>query len=234
MRPFEILTFIGLLFSLITLLFIGKRSRWFVYVPGLALFVALCHVVIEGVRWQMIPAYVLISILFLTSLKQIFGVRKDQTKHPSLLKRILRTTGIVVAFLLFIITLIPPLAMPMFKIPHPSGKFRVGSSILFFRDTTRTDKFSREENRFRELSVRVWYPASNDNKAKGMPYMQIDEAGYMAIHLNAPAYQLSHLKLIRTDSYLNAEPLKDLFPVIFYSPSGRNPPAAGKNPRTHH
>ena len=128
------------------------RSRWSVYIPGFALFVGLCQVVIEGARWQMIPAYVFISILFLISLGQIFGPKKEQSRNPSILKSILRITVILIAFLLFFITLVPPLAVPMFKIPHPSGKFEVGSSILFFRDTTRIDAFSNEENRFSERS----------------------------------------------------------------------------------
>jgi predicted dienelactone hydrolase len=53
-----------------------------------------------------------------------------------------------------------------------------------------------------------------------MPYMQKDEARYQAIYLKGAAFMLSHFKLIKTDSYLNAEPIKGRFPVIFYSPSG--------------
>ena len=220
MRPFEILTSVTLLFALITLLFGRSRSRWSVYIPGFALFVGLCQVVIEGARWQMIPAYVFISILFLISLGQIFGPKKEQSRNPSILKSILRITVILIAFLLFFITLVPPLAVPMFKIPHPSGKFEVGSSILFFRDTTRIDAFSNEENRFWELSVRVWYPASPEGKEKRMPYMKTDEARFLAIHINASDYILSHYNLIKTDSYFNAEPVRGQYPVIFYSPSG--------------
>lgn len=220
MRPLEILTFITLLFALISLLFIRNRSRWFAFVPGFALFVAICQVLFEGIRWQMIPAYILIFTLFLISLGQIFISGKRQVAKRSVLKSILRITVILIAFLLFFITLVPPLAVPMFRIPHPSGKFEVGSAILFFRDTTRIDAFSKDENRFRELSVRVWYPASTDDREKGMPYMQTDEARCMAIHLNASDYILSHYNLVKTDSYFNAEPIKDQFPVIFYSPSG--------------
>ncbi|MCK5185596.1 MAG: hypothetical protein KAR43_00600 [Deltaproteobacteria bacterium] len=220
MRPFEILTFATLLFSLIALLIIRKGLRWFVYLPGFILVLVLCHVVFEGVRWQMVPIYAFASILFLITLIKIFIAKREQPERLSLLKRILKTSGILITFLLLILTLIPPLAMPMFKIPHPSGKFKVGSSILFFSDTTRTDTFSPEKNRFRELSVRVWYPASPGNQEKRLPYMQTDEARFMAIHLNAPDFLLSHFKLIKTDSYLNSEPLKGQFPVIFYSPSG--------------
>lgn len=219
MRSFEILIFITLLFSLITL-FIRKRSRWFVYVPGFIFFVVLCQVVFEGVRWQMVPIYAFASILFLITLIKIFISKREQPERQSLLKRILKKSVIVITFLLLILTLIPPLAIPMFKIPHPSGEFAVGSSILFFRDTTRIDEFSSEKNRFREFSVRIWYPASNFNKEERLPYMQAGEARYMAIQLKAAGFLLSHFNRIKTDSYFNAEPMKGQFPVIFYSPSG--------------
>jgi predicted dienelactone hydrolase len=220
MRPLEILTFATLLFSLTALLIIRKGPRWLVYIPGFILVVVLCHFVFEGGRWQMIPAYVFTSILFLVSLKQILGSKKEQTERPTTLKRVLRISGIVLVFILFIITLIWPLALPMFKLPHPTGKFKVGSSILFFRDTARIDVFSTEKNRFRELSVRVWYPASPGNQEKRMPYMQRDEARYLAIYLKGAAFMLSHYNLISTDSYFNAKPIKGQFPVILYSPSG--------------
>ena len=168
----------------------------------------------------MIPAYVFISVLFLISLKQFIGTKKEQSERPSVFKRILKISGTVITFILFVIILIPPLDMPMFRIPHPTGTFKVGSSILFFRDTARIDAFSPEKNRFRELSVRVWYPASPGNQEKRMPFMQRDEARYQAIYLKGEAFVLSHFKLIKTDSYLHAKPVKGIFPVIFYSPSG--------------
>ena len=220
MRPFEILTFVTLLFSLIALLIKRKKPRWVVYIPGFILIAVLCQVVFEGVRWQMIPMYAFASVIFLITLLKIFITKREQPERLSLLKRILKVSGILIAFLLLILTLIPPLSVPMFRIPHPTGKFKVGSSILFFRDTARIDAFSNENNRFRELSVRVWYPASPGNREKRMPYMQRDEARYLAMHTNSPVFILTHFSLIKTDSYLNSEPLKGHFPVIFYSPSG--------------
>ena len=61
MRPFEILTFVTLLFSLIALFIKRKKPRWVVYIPGFILIAVLCQVVFEGVRWQMIPMYAFAS-----------------------------------------------------------------------------------------------------------------------------------------------------------------------------
>jgi hypothetical protein len=220
MRPFEILIFITLLLLLITLFFVRKGPRWFFYAPGFPLLMVICHVIFEGVRWQMIPAYAFTAILFLIALKKVFTDKIERIKDLSPGKKILRLSAAFLTFLLLILTLIPPLALPVFKLPQPSGPLSVGSAMLYFIDTTRLDFYSLEKNKYRELSVRVWYPALPDNHKKRLPYMQADEARYMAIHLKAPAYFLIHFKLIQTDSYLNAKPLQGHFPIIFYSPSG--------------
>jgi hypothetical protein len=220
MNPLEVLIFVALFFSLITLFILRKRPHWLFYISGFIIIVVLFQVVFEGLRWQMIPAYALTLIIILVSLKKILSAKKEQPKRVSLSKRILKVSGMIIIFLFFPITLIPPLAFPRFNIPHPSGTFEIGSSILFFRDSTRLDLFSHEKNSFREFSVRTWYPASPGKTDKRVPYMQTDEAGYLAIQMKAPAFMLSHFKYIKTDSYINAKPVEGLFPVIFYSPSG--------------
>jgi len=220
MRPFEVLIFITLLLSLVTLFFLKKGPRWFLYAPGLPLMMVICHVIFEGVRWQMIPAYAFSVILFLIALIKIFRDKTEIIKKLSIGKKILRLSAAFLTFLLLILTLIPPLASPVFKIPQPSGPLSIGSAMLYFNDTTRLDIYSQVKNRYRELSARVWYPALPDNHNKRLPYMQTDEARYYAIYLKAPAFFLNHFNLVRTDSYLNAKPLEGHFPVILYSPSG--------------
>src|SRR4030066_216835 len=172
MRPFEILIFITLLLSLITLFFVRKGPRWVFYAPGFPLLMVLCHVIFEGVRWQMIPAYSFSAILFLIALIKVFRDKKERIKDLSPGKKILRLSAAFFTFLLLILTLIPPLVLPVFKLPKPSGPLSVGSTMLYFIDTTRPDMYSPEKNKYRELSVRAWYPALPDNHKKRLPYMQ--------------------------------------------------------------
>jgi len=58
MRLFEILTLVTLLLSLLSF-FVPRprRPRWMAYLPGLAVLLVLTHLVLEGYRWQMVPAY---------------------------------------------------------------------------------------------------------------------------------------------------------------------------------
>ena len=98
MRPFEILIFITVLLSLIGLLFMMRGSPWISYSIGFLLFIVFCHIVFEGGRWQMIPAYVFVFILLLIALKQIFSKRKEQMERPALLTRILKLSGVFLFF----------------------------------------------------------------------------------------------------------------------------------------
>src|SRR4030095_4186894 len=65
MRPFEII-----IPSLLTiyLLWTHPRPLWIRMLPAVAVLLTLIHLGVEGYRWQMIPIYVLTSILGLSSL----------------------------------------------------------------------------------------------------------------------------------------------------------------------
>jgi hypothetical protein len=45
-----------------------KRPSWTGYLPGLAVLLTMCHLVVEGYRWQMVPTYLLTGLLFTLSL----------------------------------------------------------------------------------------------------------------------------------------------------------------------
>ena len=91
---------------------------------------------------------------------------------------------------------------------------------MFFRDSSRLDPHSGETEKYREVSVRAWYPAILEGDEKSMPYMNQSEARYMAEHFNMPPFLLGHFNLVKTDSYYKATPLEGTYPVVFYSPSG--------------
>ena len=220
MRFFEILILLNLLYSLVFLFFLKKNRRLLIVSSCLLLIILLCHAVFEGTRWQMVPAYMFTVILFLITLGRIFRTGPGKTGRSSPARRIMKMAGIFFTFLLLILTLVPPIALPVFKLPEPSGPLAVGSTTMFFRDTTRLDLLSGEMNRYRELSVRVWYPAIPGSESKKLPYMQADEARFMAEHFDMPSFLLSHFNLVKTDSYQNATPLVGTYPVVFYSPSG--------------
>lgn len=220
MRLFEILILITLLLSLINLFFLKIRSGWIHFQYGIMVLIVLCHILFEGTRWQMLPVYVFTGIIFIISMNIAFRDYNKRIRRDSLIKRILRFSGIFVTFLLLIFVSILPILIPVFKLPKPSGPFAVGTTTLFLRDTARLDTYLPETNKYREVSVRMWYPASTHKNEKSLPYMQADEARYMSRHMKLPSFFLNHFKLVKTDSYYDSTPLEGQYPIILYSPSG--------------
>ena len=71
MRPLELLL---VLVNLLTFAVLAvprlHAVRWMGYVAYLAVLIAIAQMIVEGPRWQMVPAYVLTGLLFLIWLLQ--------------------------------------------------------------------------------------------------------------------------------------------------------------------
>ncbi len=220
MRLFEILILIALLLSLMNLFFLKKRLGWIHIQYGIMVLIVLCHILFEGTRWQMLPIYVFAGFIFIISIIIAFSDSNKQIRKDSLIKKILRFSGIFVILLLLIFVSILPNVIPVFKLPKPSGPFAVGTTTFFFNDTARLDTYLPETNKYREVSVRVWYPASIQKNEKRLSYMQADEARFMSEHMKLPSFFLSHFKRVKTNTYYDSAPLEGQYPIILYSPSG--------------
>ena len=220
MRILEILILVSLLCTIVILYFAKKDRRSLIFSSIITATVLLCHLFFEGSRWQMVPAYLFAAILFPISLGIIFRRVRREPGSSSLAKRLLRATGILFTFLLLLLISIPPILLPVFKLPEPTGPNAIGSTTMFFRDSSRLDPHSGETEKYREVSVRAWYPAILEGDEKSMPYMNKSETRYMAQHFNMPPFFMGHFNLVKTDSYHMATPLEGTCPVVFYSPSG--------------
>jgi len=221
MRFFEILILVSLLYTLVILFFVNKNRRALIFSAIIiTAIVVLCHLLVERSRWQMVPAYLFAVFLFSVCMHSILNKGKKKPGPSSILGRLLRISGISLTFLLLLLTSVPPLFLPVFSISKPSGPHHVGTSTLFFTDNSRLDIHSEEINKYRELSVRVWYPAVLDGHEKSIPYMKAEEARALAELYHMPSFLLGHFTRVKTDSYLNATPMKGTYPMVFYSPSG--------------
>ena len=112
---------------------------------------------------------------------------------------------------------------PSFELPEPTGIFDVGTDWFYFTDSSRPETFTEDPNDFRELAVRVWYPAKINQDAEPCPYVEHTEAipnQRLPDKLRPRLDQLNkRLSAIKTHSYLKA-PLAESansFPVILYS-----------------
>jgi hypothetical protein len=59
------------------------------------------------------------------------------------------------------------------QLPKPSGQYLTGVSYLSLSDSSRKELFDNEGKRYRELTIKVWYPA--DKKTKDELYLENPE-----------------------------------------------------------
>lgn len=212
MRLFEILMLFGLLACLIVhIIPANRRSRWMDFFPLAVLILALCHLLFEGYRWQMLPAYLLSGILFVIFLSSEIAQHKRlaEGKPVSLrsMPAFIKVIGMIAGIFLLLTATGLSFLMPVFDVPSPSGKFAVGTTSLHFVDSTRVEQFSDSPNDYRDLVVQAWYPAA--------PSIQEDRSAYME---KAP-FWLNYWSLIQTHAYRDAKIASNqsTYPVLLYS-----------------
>jgi len=227
MRPIEVLILLALLFSLLAhLIPRSRRPRWLSRLPALAVILVVIHLVVEGYRWQMVPAYALAAFLVSGMVLRSRGAATQHPPTPSRLRRILGILGAIVGFILGLTTLalaaLLSTALPVFTLPEPTGPYAIGTQYYLWTDTSRPDEYTSAPDDFREVSVQIWYPAELSGNEKPIPYMRRDAAQAFGSSANLPAFLFEHFGLVRTHTYLDADVARASapFPVVTYSSSG--------------
>jgi predicted dienelactone hydrolase len=223
MRLFETLTLITLLLSLLSFFVSrGKRPRWMAFLPSLAVLLVLAHLALEGYRWQMVPAYALTVLTFLSTVRAIMQGTDLKGKPSARGRRALTIIGTVLGLLVLIVAAALPALLPVFRLPEPTGPYAVGTRYLYWVDEGRLDTYTPDPDDFREVSVQVWYPAALTGDEKPIRYMQEEAGRVLAEFQGIPFPLLDHFALVRTHGYLDAgvAQTEARFPVITYSTSG--------------
>ncbi|MFN8382615.1 MAG: hypothetical protein U0V02_11775 [Anaerolineales bacterium] len=205
MRPLEILISVLLVAYLI-----WPHPRPFIIrlAPALALVFTLLHFGLEGYRWQMVPLYVLTTLLTISSLSKISGTA-DWKPLASYLTLILLALSTAVPYLL-----------PVPKIPTPSGPYQIGTAIYEMTDSSRQEIYSGKDEA-RRFMIQIWYPAevkSSDVRAPWMSNAAI-YAPAIATYIGLPSFFLDHLALVEIPAYKDAQVTTSDggFPVILFS-----------------
>lgn len=168
----------------------------------------LLHVLIEGVRWQMVPAYILIAVLLLSSLILHFG-------H---LHKFFKIVFSLIGIILILSSSLLGYVLPVFSLPQPSGQFAMGTTYLHLRDETRAEMATEDTTDRREIMVRVWYPAEAGEQQL-FPYISAELSKVYAESNGFPAFITSHLNLTKTNALEDAPVAeeKESFPIIIFS-----------------
>jgi dienelactone hydrolase len=221
MRLFEMLLVVGSFMMLVLVCNKERIPRKVLFgvgiVTGLVLGITLLF---EGFRWQMILIY-MIAFIFLIIPKK----SNNFVTNPSKLKNMLR--GIVVFLTLILICISSALAyfIPVYKLPKPTGIYKVGTQTFNFLDESRAEIFTDEENDKRQLVVQMWYPAGSvKNKVHGTLFPR-DKAifkQYKKLYGEAwgiPGFVFDYWKYIKNNSFRGAEILANngSFPLVIIS-----------------
>lgn len=201
MRPLEILLLLADFSVLLYMLLWSSSGVYrFCFIPLIAVFVAVAQFLIEGVRWQMVPAYLMIGLFF-----PIW-----QSRKPIIL---LGGLALVVAAFL-------SMAIPVFHFEKPTGPYELGTVTYHWVDASRMEVFNGDSSAHRELMVQIWYPAQHGATLPQAPYIPDADAVSAAqgkLH-NWPSFLLGHLKYVKTNAQLGAKVAGDKaqFPILIF------------------
>ncbi len=107
------------------------------------------------------------------------------------------------------------------KLPKPSGPYAIGTKNLYFVDANRPESFTPDPDDYREVAIRIWYPAIMPKQGKPVGLIEnVPElASIYSSYLPLPATVLDSLSSVETHSYRGADILESLepFPVLLFS-----------------
>jgi predicted dienelactone hydrolase len=207
-RPIEIV-----LLALSPLALLRYRSRALERgVAGLGVGALALHATVEGVRWQLAFCYLFVLVLGVRALFPTVAARVP--------KRLRILAGGAAAVLLALTGLVAS-ALPVFRLPTPTGSAAVGVTYLELVDARRADPFQRPPAPNRRLMVRVCYPAKDGDSGPYARYFHGSTAllGEVAAFSQLPRFVFSHLALVRTHAREDVAVSGDAprYPVVLFS-----------------
>ena len=203
MRPFEWVTALVLVVIAWHWLRGLRPGAWVAGAGGLAV---LCSMVIERPRAVMLPAYLVVLIALVLSLR-------PKVEPPR--GGVFRVAGrglLVLAVLLLGIAL--PWLWPVIKLPKPTGPHPIGTMWLVIRDTSRAERFSSDPSARREFPVQVWYPAAPGASGPRARYARPEEMSFLGM---IPKFLAAQATLVRTHAMIDAAPAEGRAPVLIFS-----------------
>ncbi len=223
MRAFEVILLITLLLSLLALLIrpiFRLRSNW--APAAISLVAVVFHLVLEGARWQLYPAYAILGLLsswwiwFLISGRNQYSGQGDKSNR---LLRIVRIVAISFAMILTISCMMLAHLIPVFAFPEPTGEYSVGSTYLHLIDESREELFTNDSTDYRAVFAQVWYPTNSIKEANPSYWGNISESSRMLSGMfGLPPFVFSHLSLVEANHIIDAPISGKLqkYPVIIF------------------
>lgn len=196
-----------------------RAVHWIRYSAPIALPIAIVQVLVEGPRWQMVPAYALSGLLFAAWLLRYVAPPGGPARQKRT-NRLAAGLTIGLGVLELVVSIVLPIVLPVFQFPDPSGSYEVGTSTYHWVDADRPEVFTADPNDRRELMVQIWYPAEADASLPRAPWVQDADAlaAALAQRYNLPAFAFGHLKYITSHAFPSAPVADDepSYPVLIF------------------
>lgn len=220
MRPVEIVLLIAnFLAFLVVAMPRLYATRWMGGIVLLALALAVIQVLMEGPRWQMVPAYGLTGLFLFVWLLQSF-TPADGIVKQLFANRFVMSFAIILCIVGIGLSSALPIVLPVFHLPRPVGPYAIGTVTYHWTDTGRREVFSSDKYMRRELMVQVWYPARKGFSSPYTPYLPDADAVTTAearLH-HLPDFTLQYLKYVTTHAVESVSIADDQpdYPVLVY------------------
>ena len=209
MRPGEDVLLVADLLALSVLVITRLRVSPVRWLALATLPIAIAQVLVEGLRWQLGPAYALSGMFPLALI--VLAIRPTRhgiqaRTHRGRAARFGRGLVSALGVLGLAIAVALPLALPVFGFPRPGGRFAIGTVTYRWVDTSRQEIFSPDPGARRELMVQLWYPAAAGSSAPHAPY--VDDANTLSPELarlaHLPGFTFDHFRSVATDAVPSA------------------------------
>ena len=215
MRPLEILlTLLLVTCTMLPLVYRGRGAAW----AGIAVLGALgLHIFLEGWRWQMIP---LCGIALGLGIYALWRLATLNSGGGALTMG--GYTTIIGGLILLGVAAIPPIVLPIPKLPKPTGPYAVGTVNLMLVDESRPELYSGNQGEPRAIMVQIWYPAEAISRnTKPAPWIDRSDiiAPRLADMLNKPHFFFDHVRYARASALPHA-PLARAeiqYPLLLFS-----------------
>lgn len=220
MRPLESLLLLADVLAFVCVSVSWMRARKSaVFFPLLAGLIAVAQVLVEGPRWQLLPAYALTVLFTLVWFGRNIASTHDRSKPNrkqatvTVVARGMGALGLLVAAAL-------PVLMPVFRFARPSGPYAIGTVTYHWIDSSRAEAFAASPNERRQLVVQIWYPAPADATAPSARYMPDADVvtNAFARLQGKPAFLFRHLEYVTTNAMSSVPAALDQprYPVLLF------------------
>ncbi len=146
-----------------------------------ALGICLIQLVVGGPRLELVPAYLVAGVFAVLVAIDMTRKLPATTANPSIqglppsrsggsfARTLVRWTGIAGGTLALFLAALLCVAFDSLEYPAPTGPYAVGTSEFSLTDTAREELLTERSGDYRQILVRVTYPALNDDAFARLP-----------------------------------------------------------------